>query len=235
MGQFKPSAHLAWSLGGLGIVVVAYVWCLHLSGGNPTAFAPRNAYVAFAGFILIAAAFERLAEATLGWWGTVSTKQLAAAAAASGAPSTVKQAADTLPARVGQRQALAFAHMVRGVASGPVSPGANVAAPEGDGAGAPEPDPDATEAQTVAVAAGAVADSAAKARATIALPLAAVAAVVCAKLGLFIVHAVGETGTVPTDASSYAIDALLTGLIVSGGSTSLHLVLEALKPSAPTV
>jgi hypothetical protein len=48
---------------------------------------------------------------------------------------------------------------------------------------------------------------------------------------LFIVHAVGEPGTVAIDKTAYALDAMLTGLIVSGGSTSLHLVIDALKPA----
>jgi hypothetical protein len=193
-------------------------------------FTPLTPYVALAGVILLSAAAERVGE-ILGWrWGASGTSAIKKAIAGDDtkaltddshpASKKLKADVDALPPTIGIGQAKAIASAAQAIA------GATATAPASDPS-APSAKSKAA-AKKVSDAASAAAASAALSRPTIAFPLAAIATLACSYLGVFGLHALSKPHTLGDSPFALAVDALVTGLIVSGGTKFVHDTLTLL-------
>jgi hypothetical protein len=198
----------AWAVWGWISVVAAAVLIEALLANNLTSgpagsFKPANGIATLAGFSLLAAGLERLAEFALApWWGKVKT-------AAATEPLDQRSALVTgTPKWVGVSGAAAM--QARALATAPRS---------------------ARKARAGQQSADSVYVAATKQRPTIMLPMAAGAAVICAFLHLYLLHSLAKSG-IPTTRLAYVGDALLTGFILAGGAQPFHDLVTSLTSSS---
>jgi len=200
-----------WLLfGALWVVVgAAAIWLwpandsVHEAAGKAS-FMSAQGVSTLAGFTFLAAALERFAEFALApWWGKVSTTKSGRDAAGGRAP------------RVGVSGAAAL--QVRRAAGRQAAAAGGAAHDPDHGTGAVDPD-DLYEQTT-------------RTRPTIMLPIAAIAAVLCSSLHLYLLHSLARSG-VPDTRTGFLLDGLLTGFAIAGGSQPFHDLVGNLTASA---
>jgi hypothetical protein len=171
----------------------------------------------FAGFTFLAAALERIAEIALApWWGMVDAKD--AKAEAKNANATGAVVSD--PAKkVGITGAAALQATTRAAkARAATTPAATQGAANGaTGSSSPEADSAYVKAT--------------KQRPTIMLPMAAVAAIVCSYLHLYLLHSIATSG-LPNTRLAFVTDGLLTGFAIAGGAQPFHDLIGSLTTSS---
>jgi hypothetical protein len=173
--------------------------------GGPGVFAAADGFASLAGFTFIAAALERVAEFLLApWWAKINTKG-------------VTTAGDR-PTRVGVSGAAALRTVARSAHAQVATAG-------------PVDSPAETKAKDAVDAADDVYVQATRARPTIMLPMAAMAALLCSYMHLFLLHSLARSG-LPDTRLAFTADGLLTGFAIAGGAQPFHDLVSNLTASA---
>jgi hypothetical protein len=235
------------------VLAIAVVVMFVVPAHGAAQYKSASGFTSLAGFAFMAAALERIGEFALApWWGLVSTKKVAkalstaralhsaqarlvAAGTASGVPPGTPQVqSPAIPAKVGVSGAATLRLSAQSTHAAAAR--AETAAIRG------LPDDEAKELHSAAQAAASAAKTASdaaddlwvqatKQRPTILLPMAALAAVVCYCLHLFLLHSLAKNGVSKTHLA-FVIDGLITGFAIAGGAQPFHDLVGNLTSSS---